>query len=114
MPSEMIGLHYPICGGPISVAASGNWWCVAGDMEITQALRQALTDCYLIGTREPKRPNVGIGAIRSGIGGQWHCPGCGIEVVEAPLGVLTCGRCDRSLNEFVYALVEFHFHKRLG
>lgn len=45
------------------------------------------------------------------VGGTWHCPACAVQLTEVD-GVLGCVRCGRSLNRFMYQLVERHSHQR--
>lgn len=53
----------------------------------------------------PRTPGVRPGF--PGWGGTWFCPGDGTRMVEEA-GVVSCPACERPMNQFLYALIEFH------
>ena len=44
------------------------------------------------------------------VSGDWFCPACGVAMNPDPGFEIRCPNCDRTLNEFVYELIEFHLH----
>jgi rubrerythrin len=45
------------------------------------------------------------------VGGDWFCPVCGVKASEGAPGDIQCPSCERSLVEFIHALVELHPHR---
>ncbi len=45
------------------------------------------------------------------VGGTWFCPACSVLMIEEG-GNVRCAQCGRSLNRFVYRLVERHPHAK--
>jgi hypothetical protein len=79
--------------------------CVPGDMPLSPRMQQSLIECFVDRTRMPRDS-----ASSHQIGGAWFCPGCGVRAEENE-GRLVCPSCSRSLNEFVYPLIELHPHR---
>ena len=78
-------------------------------MGLSQHLERRFTECFIQRVDTPREVE-----FSSVIGGKWFCPGCGVPTVEGG-GFVRCPRCELSLNEFIYALVELHPHaQRLG
>jgi hypothetical protein len=45
-------------------------------------------------------------------GGVWFCPGCGIQMEDAPgTNGVKCTQCGGNLGPFIYKLVELHPHR---
>jgi hypothetical protein len=74
-------------------------------MELSAALEHRLIDTYERRARNPSEAPLGFT-----VGGQWYCPGCAVPTIEAVPGVVQCPRCERSLSEFIFELVELHPH----
>jgi phage FluMu protein Com len=63
-----------------------------------------LTECFELDERRPsEEPTVCAS-------GTWFCPACGVRMVTKEGVEVRCPRCERTLNEFVYALTELHPH----
>lgn len=93
----------PKCGIELSETPEG-LICRVGRMQITKELEKRLRECYVLKLREPREMPFDFL-----VGGPWFCPECGILTVEEK-GSVRCPKCRRSLNEFVHALIEFHWH----
>ncbi|KAF0184041.1 MAG: hypothetical protein IV086_04560 [Hyphomonadaceae bacterium] len=76
-------------------------------MELSKRVSQRLQDVYATGT------TVAPSEVchKQRIGGTWYCPGCGVEATESEVGVIRCSACDKNMTEFIYELVELHFHE---
>ncbi|HEX8178645.1 MAG TPA: hypothetical protein VF525_03795 [Pyrinomonadaceae bacterium] len=96
----------PKCGDELT-ETRGELTCVRGEMSMSQYLSVQFKDCYERQVRAPREM-----PLSSGIGGDWFCPGCGIPAPEEPKGVVRCQQCGRSLNEFLYQLIERCAHRR--
>ena len=95
----------PKCGDGL-VEIEGWLTCVRGNMALRHELAAKLEECLITRTRWPSDKPWPVG-----IGGRWFCPGCGTPAPEREKGVVRCQECGRSLNEFIYALVEIHPHE---
>jgi len=92
------------CGNPLETEGAA-LVCRAGAMELAPAVAQGLSEVFIARSRKSvSRP------VSFPIGGNWFCPGCGIQMEERS-GMLSCPQCYNSLNEFVVALVEAHPHR---
>lgn len=72
---------------------------------MSRDVQRRLLECYVDRSRTPNE-----GAFPAAVGGQWFCPGCGTPATETSPGDVRCPSCRLSLAEFIYALVEWHFH----
>jgi hypothetical protein len=93
----------PKCGEELT-DVDGDLTCVTGDMQLSPRMRDNLNECFVEKTRMPKD------FVNIRIGGTWFCPGCGVRM-EAEGGRVVCSRCSRSINEFIFDLVERHPHR---
>jgi hypothetical protein len=64
----------------------------------------SLRECFV-----DSRRNRSATPLRFDVGGRWFCPACAVEMTTGHRSV-TCPTCHRSLNEFIYPLVEFNPH----
>ena len=96
----------PKCGDEL-IERRGELTCVRGGMTMSQYLSKRLHECYVLELRAPRE----IPWTRA-IGGDWFCPACGVHMPEEPPGVVRCPQCGRSLNEFIYELIERCAHTR--
>lgn len=71
---------------------------------MSRNLSDALTECY---EREERRPDEKPTRMASG---EWFCPGCGVPTVTKRDVEVRCPECGRTLNEFLWALIEMHPH----
>jgi hypothetical protein len=94
----------PKCGEELADVA-GDLTCVSGEMSLSPKMARDLRECFVERTRMPKETTFSFP-----VGGPWFCPGCGVRAREAA-GRIVCPRCSRSLNEFVYHLIELHPHR---
>ena len=94
----------PMCGEEMS-DVNGVLTCVPGEMPLSQRMQQSLIECFVDQSRMPREAKA-----RADVGGTWFCPGCGVRVEEKE-GRLVCPSCSRSLNEFLFALIELHPHR---
>jgi hypothetical protein len=82
--------------------------CPRGRVGLSPHLREQLIAAFFDpGVQEPPRPS----SVR--IGGTWFCPRDREPMVEAN-GIIGCPRCGRSLNRYVYELIERYNHPRLA
>lgn len=98
-----VRLHCPWCGDPLVETADG-LTCLAGNMELSENMRQALTTAFGPGGATDNTPWQ-----RYMPGGAWFCPACGTPMETADYSV-NCHRCGRTLNRYIYQLVERHPH----
>ena len=75
-------------------------------MEVVPTLAQQLRECYESESRQPNELRFDFV-----VGGSCYCPACGVLVLEKD-GYVRCPQCARSMNEFIFALIERHFHIR--
>ena len=93
----------PICGNELSETATG-LACQSGEMELTKELEKRLRECYFLKLRQPREIPF------SSPVGKWFCPQCGVPTQEKA-GIARCPQCQLSVNEFVFSLVEHHYHR---
>jgi len=93
----------PLCGNELSETATG-LICRIGEMEITKELEKRLRECYVLKLREPREMPFSFPV------GKWFFPQCGISTQEKD-GSARCSQCQFSVNEFVFSLVEHHYHR---
>ena len=96
-------MHCPKCGSELSESPNG-LICLNGRMEITRDLEKRLRECYVLKIRDPREMKFNFS-----VGGQWFSPECGISTQEEK-GIIRCPSCKRSINEFIYSLIEHHPH----
>jgi hypothetical protein len=83
---------------------NGEWTCLRGGMGLSEIVSRGMMDVYVKKSRSSvERPSTFTW------GGVWYCPGCGIQLSEHE-GLVACGQCGQSLNEFLWQLVELHPH----
>ena len=99
----------PRCGRVLAESPGGETRCEAGDMGLSKSLDRALRECFVIKSRQPSEGPVGCE-----VGGDWFCPGCGVQAREDLPGDVRCPACHKSLAEFIHVLVEIHAHRRNG
>ena len=75
-------------------------------MYLSQNLSHHLEECYVTKTKLPCDFKFSFQ-----VGGDWFCPGCGVQMSEEE-GVVRCAKCGLSINEFIYELVERSPHKK--
>lgn len=93
-----------MCGEPLQVV-EGRFTCVKGEMVLTEHMEGLLREAF--GSASGQTDNA---PLKYRVGGSWFCPACGVALAEVG-GVLGCPQCGRSLNRFVYHLVERHPHQ---
>jgi rubrerythrin len=93
-----------MCGNEFSETSTG-LICQSGEMKVTKELEKRLRECYVLKSRIPRETSLNFT-----IGGQWYCPQCGVTTVEKE-GNIYCPKCKLSLNEFIFSLVERHYHR---
>ena len=96
-------MYCPKCGSELSETPNG-LICQNGKMEITKELEKRLRECYVLKLREPREIRLNFS-----VGGQWFCHECGISTQEEK-GIIICPVCKRSMNEFIFSLIEHHPH----
>lgn len=79
--------------------------CIKGDMYLSQVLTERLKQCFILKNEKPKDLHFSFE-----VGGSWFCPKDGVEMIENN-GYIKCSKCNLTLNEFIYQLVEVHPHK---
>lgn len=72
-------------------------------MDLSEVVASRLRECFEAGDCPPVRPAT------YRFGGRWHCPADGTVMAEAD-GLMQCQTCGRSLNSFMYQLIERHVH----
>jgi len=98
-----IPMYCPKCGDELQ-NVRGALTCLRGDMPLSPSLSAAFTEIFVHKSRTaPCHRNAHL------ISGAWYCPGCGIPLVEE-LGSTVCPRCNQSLDEFLFPLIELHPH----
>ena len=97
----------PKCGQLLTYTLDERLVCAAGKMEFTQHLTSKFEECYLAQTRNPREMKFNFV-----VGGEWYCPVCGVSAKEED-GHIRCPKCNRSLNEFIYQLIERHPHNEV-
>ena len=97
-------MHCPKCGEPMETGGP-EYRCLPGDMSLASGVERDLVQGFLDpGIQAPPKPwNLGMG-------GPWYCPRDGAAMSESD-GILACPVCQRSLNEYLYRLVELHPHR---
>jgi predicted amidophosphoribosyltransferase len=97
-------MYCPKCGKDME-QINGVWTCRRGDMPLSERVSAAFVDTYVLKIRANEHKRTALKW-----GGVWYCPGCGVRLQEQD-GLLACRECGRSLNEFLYDLIELHPHK---
>lgn len=95
----------PRCGQVMVLAdshAGRTFKCVAGDMPLSRVMHNQLTAAFAC---EPKSS----GSTSTGEA-TWFCPACGTPMANVD-GHNRCTDCGRSVDRFIYGLVEFHPHR---
>ena len=97
-------IYCPKCGSQMDTSGR-EFTCHRGQMGLSQRMRDELIAGFITpGVQTPPR------AWSIGIGGAWFCPRDATRMVESD-GVLACPQCGRSLNQYVYQLIELHPHR---
>jgi uncharacterized Zn finger protein (UPF0148 family) len=97
-------LYCPMCGETLQ-DSDGHLTCVSGGMVLTEHMETLLGEAF--GSPSGRTDST---PLNYRVGGTWFCPACGVSLAEND-GILGCPRCGRSLNRFIYHLVERHPHK---
>jgi rubrerythrin len=98
-------MYCPRGGKQLVEAPEGTLVCESGQMELAQELCQRLHDCYILNVRKPQELQFNFNT-----GGNWFCPSCGVATMEDRNKHIRCPQCDRCLDEFIFALIERHYH----
>lgn len=98
-------MHCPKCNAQLIRESDGTLACVPGRMAISRHLSNGLTECFESGGA--RRPSEGPTKVASG---EWFCPACGVAMLTSREVEVRCPKCTRTLNEFVYELIELHPH----
>ena len=99
-------LYCPFCASLFETTGR-EWRCPVGDMGLSQKMKSDLVAAFLHpGIDAPPRP------FQRTFGGTWFCPRDRSRMEEND-GILACPTCHRSLNRYVYALLELHPHARV-
>jgi hypothetical protein len=96
----------PKCGEEMTLVPTGLgdvFKCVAGDMELSKALHDALSEVFVARSRRGKTTPF------KWSGGRWFCPACG-KPMRRDTEHVQCETCGEYLDEFIYRLVEIHPH----
>ena len=96
-------LFCPKCGKPLVETPDG-LTCIEGDMVLTPQMERDLSTTFgsTEGVTDPT-------PLRFKVGGTWFCPACSQPMIEEN-GCVSCAQCGKSLNRYVYQLVERHPH----
>lgn len=79
-------------------------FCLRGEMYLSESLTRRLEECYVTKTVNPREFSFSFQ-----VGGKWFCPGCGVRMFEED-GFIRCPKCNLSINEFIFQLVEVSAH----
>jgi hypothetical protein len=105
-------MYCPRCGDVLS-EMNETFTCIRGDMEMSHHLATHLFACFVSKSEQPKEPPpLSEMRYKSGVGGRWFCPGCGVSMEEQTPYAVRCPQCNRNLWQFVYEIVECHPHRR--
>jgi tRNA(Ile2) C34 agmatinyltransferase TiaS len=96
-------MHCPKCG-TLMETGGREYRCPKGNMGLAAGMERDLVEGFI----EPGIQKVPIPA-RVRIGGRWFCPRDGAAMAETGR-FIACPACGRSLNEYVYRLIERHPH----
>ena len=96
----------PKCGVSLTAEAGQPLTCDPGAMPLSASLEQRFREYFVDGGPARTAP------LPSGVGGDWFCPACGVRMIEPSPGDVRCPSCNRSLAEFIPALVEGHPHRQ--
>lgn len=105
-------MYCPKCGDVIKLAEDGDYICERGQGIMAPMVYQTLAEYYVEHLRVPRDIVFTHNGKPHGIGGQWFCPGCGIQIHESSPGSLVCSMCNRSIIQFIRLLVEHYPHAR--
>ena len=102
-PTEARGregiMYCPHCGREMALL-EGVFTCDEGGMTLSRRLQEVLTQRFPAHRLRPAEATVGRKLTR------WFCPGCGV-----PLGQeMRCPKCEQSIEDLLYTLVELHPH----
>jgi rubrerythrin len=73
-------------------------------MPMSKHVSDGLTECFERGERRPSEEPTKVAS------GEWFCPACGVAMLTTTGVEVRCPECARTLNEFVYELIELHPH----
>jgi hypothetical protein len=102
----MVPLFCPKCGQAMTLTDShggATFTCIAGDMQLSRAMHDQLSETF---GDDPRSS----GATAETTNTRWFCPGCGTPMRDVD-GRTRCADCGRSVDKFIYGLVEFHPHR---
>jgi hypothetical protein len=83
---------------------SGVQVCTKGKMELSPLLSSQLEQCFI-----EKSAPTSSAALDKLKDESWFCPGCGVKM-NVDEGVISCPKCNQSLNQFVRQLSELYVH----
>lgn len=92
-----------MCGKAMEIV-DGTFKCVPGNMPLSQNMHNGLSEVFVARSRHAREHPLRWG-------GRWFCPGCGVPATTSEEHV-RCEKCGEYLDEFLYALVEWHPHAR--
>lgn len=97
----------PKCGSQMT-DNSGAQVCMEGKMELSPLLSSQLTECFIEKSSTPS--GAALDTLTEEI---WFCPGCGVKM-DVSEGLVTCPKCNQSLNQFIRQLTELYVHLSLN
>ena len=97
-------LFCPFCADGLDVKGD-TFVCRRGEMDLTQVVAAG----FIHGAEAPEEA-ANPRPLSFRVGGDWFCPWCAARMRESR-GMISCTSCSRSLNNFVYQLIERHFHR---
>ncbi|QEL16357.1 hypothetical protein PX52LOC_03306 [Limnoglobus roseus] len=92
-------MYFPHCGRTMQIL-DGVYTCVNGDMPLSGAMHEILTQRFPVQRPRPEAVEVGRLITR------WYCPGCGIPLDAG----MVCTECGKSIHDQLFRLVELHPH----
>ena len=97
-------MYCPWCGGLLADSeGDGSLECKTSGMSLSKKLESRLRDVFEFPFRDSEKHHLDKS-------GGWFCAGCGVRLVPAEDGTFRCPRCNRTMGEFVFELVEVHPH----
>ncbi len=100
-------MHCPYCSNLLTRSVDGELECKVGRMGLSKNLESGLTEVYELQLRSPRSSNFDYTS------GRWFCPRCGIKIEKQDDEKYRCPKCNCTFGEFVYPIVELHFHEPL-